>query len=305
MYRYASLTPKAARAFAALTYERYRRPITDAARADGLIVVGAYSLLEPVGLLVGAISSENSDAHLLSLTVVSEHQSRGIATEMLRQFEEAVCARDGQVLYASYVGDNPPLERAFAKQGWDAPRVMAVAVECSPEAIYPSPIYQMKAVAPPEFEFFAWADLTATDRAAIEARERQLGGWYSAASHAGNVSPFVEEQFLEPQCSVGLRHQGEVVGWMIVHRIRADALHFISLFLSPEYRRQNLGILLVMSAVQRVVDTYLPVFPSIRVFWQFTIENNIMEQMVEQHLAPYALAFNREKTVIKHICYNV
>lgn len=301
VYRCTSLTPKAARAFVALTYERYRRAITDPARADSLIVLGAYSLLEPVGLLVGFIGPEHRDAQVLSLTVVREHQSRGVATTLLRQFEDAAKAQGASALSAIFVGDNPPLERVFAKQGWDAPKVIGVAVECSPEAISPSPIYQLKAVAPPEFEFFAWGALTDADRMAIETREAQPGGWYSAASLAGNVSPFVDEPLQEHVCSVGLRHQSAVVGWMIVHRMRDDALHFSSLFVSPEYRRQNLGILLVMCAVQRVVDTYLPVSPAIRVFWQFRIENTVMEQMVEQHLAPYAIAFNREKTVRKHL----
>lgn len=243
--------------------------------------------------------ADAQSASLLSLTVVSEHQSRGIATELLSQFDTLIKEQGGRTLYAAYVGDNLPLERVFAKNGWDAPNVIGVAVECSPEAIYPSPIYQMKAVPPPEFEFFAWGDLTTEDRAAILAREAQSGGWYSAIGLPGNVSPFVEEQFLDGHCSVGLRHQGTIIGWMIVHRIRKDALHFISLFVSPEYRRQNLGILLVMSAVQRVVDQYLPTFPSIRVFWQFVVENQVMHQMVEQHLAPYAIAFNREKTILK------
>jgi ribosomal protein S18 acetylase RimI-like enzyme len=297
MYRYAVLDAKTGTAFAPLTYERYRRSLTDA--KPEFIAIGAYQLWQPAGLLVGFYDAAKHEAQVLSLTVASEHQKRGVATELLRQFEERLAQRGCIAIRAAYVGDNPALERVFARQGWDAPRITGVAVECNVDMIQPSPIYQMKPVLPPEFEFFEWSDLTADDRAAIQEREAQPGGWYSATELPGSVTPFVEEQFLDGHCSVGLRHKGEVIGWMIVHRIREDALHFISLFVSPEYRRQNLGILLVMSAVQRVVDYYKVHYPTIRVFWQFAIENKVMEQLVEEHLAPYAIAFNREKTFLK------
>ena len=297
MYRYAPLNAKTGGIFAPLTYDRYHAALS--APPPGFIAIGAYQLWQPVGLIVGFHDTDKQQAQLFSLTVAPKHQTKGLGTELMRQFERVVCEQGCHFIKTAYVGDNPPLERVFIKQGWQTPAVIGIAVECNFNSFLSSPIYLVKPELPQGFEAFAWMDLTAQDRAAIQAREALPGGWYSATGIPGSVSPFVEEQFLEPRCSIGLRHEGNVVGWMIVHRLREDMLHFICLFVSAEYRRHNLGILLVMVAVQRTFEVYQPEHPDIRGFWQFRIENKVMEQMVEAHLAPYAIDFKREKSVQK------
>ncbi len=297
MYRYAPLDAKTGGIFAPLTYERYHAALNNP--LAGFIAIGAYQLWQPVGLVVCFYDGKTQQAQIVSLTVVPKHQNKGIGTELLRQFEQVVCEQGCRSMKAVYVGDNPPLERIFLKHHWEMPKIIGVAVECNYDRIEPSPIYQIKPALPSGFEVFPWDELTVEERVTIEVREAQPGGWYSASEMSGSVSPFSDERFRESHCSIGLRYQGEVVGWMIVHRTREDALHFISLFVSPEHRQQNLGIFLVMLAIQRGRDYYQQNVPDIRVFWQFRIENKVMEQMVEAHLAPYAIDFKREKSAQK------
>ncbi len=299
MYRYAVLDAKKGKGFAPLTYDRYRPFLKGEIESERIISIGAYHLLQPVGLIVAGYDLQTKQGSILSLTVLPDHQNYGIGIELLRRIEEMIIHQGCESIDANYVGDNEPLERLFAKRGWNTPQTIGFAIECNANSFMSSPIYLVKPELPQGFEAFAWMDLTAEDRAAIQAREALPGGWYSATGIPGSVSPFIEEQFLEPRCSIGLRHEGNVVGWMIVHRLREDMLHFICLFVSAEYRRHNLGILLVMVAVQRTFEVYQPEHPDMRVFWQFRIENKVMAQMVETHLAPYAIDFKREKSAQK------
>jgi GNAT superfamily N-acetyltransferase len=56
---------------------------------------------------------------------------------------------------------------------------------------------------------------------------------------------------LEPTISIGLRWRGEVVGWMICHRVAFDTLQYSAFFVREDLRRRGLGWALVHEAVRR------------------------------------------------------
>lgn len=65
------------------------------------------------------------------------------------------------------------------------------------------------------------------------------------------LTPFQEEPRLEPAVSVGLRWEGEVAGWLIVHRVAFDTVQYSAFFLRPDLRGRGLGLALLREAVRR------------------------------------------------------
>lgn len=290
--RYQRLDAATMPTFAPLMYERFRPYFTGQKSSEKLIAFGAYQLWQAVGVILGVQDGEK--ANLLAVVVRPEYQNTGIATELVRLLEDAVRQQGGVHLEAFY-HENPPLERVFAKRGWDAPHVFMMTVECQFEPFRASPIYQNLPALPDGYALFLWGALTAEDRSTIVDREAQPGGWFSASlTSEYSVSPFINEALLEPNCSVGLRYHGEVIGWMIVHRLNQDTMNFISLFLDPEHRRTSLGIALVVEAVRRCYEIYSKTHPNMRTFWQYSPSNDVMRRMGEQYLVPYAVSHQRE-----------
>jgi hypothetical protein len=78
---------------------------------------------------------------------------------------------------------------------------------------------------PSEYELFPWVELRPEERADILTRQR-AAEWYPET-----LSPFPEEERIEPVSSLGLRFHGQVVGWCITHRMKPDTIRFFRLFI--------------------------------------------------------------------------
>lgn len=93
----------------------------------------------------------------------------------------------------------------------------------------------------PAFEIFKWKDLTSEEREYILNRKKQ--GWYDTV-----FCPFANEDTIEFN-SLGLRHEGKVVGWMITHRISPDTIQYWCLFIDPAFQTTGIGMHLLVQAI--------------------------------------------------------
>jgi GNAT superfamily N-acetyltransferase len=85
-----------------------------------------------------------------------------------------------------------------------------------------------------------------------------------------------------PDCSVGVRHDEQVAGWMITHRAGPDVLQFTCLYADPTLRGTGTGPALLGLAIRRYLEeTDLP-----RCIWMVDAEKKRMQQYVERRLAP-------------------
>jgi predicted GNAT family acetyltransferase len=85
-----------------------------------------------------------------------------------------------------------------------------------------------------------------------------------------------------PDCSVGVRHDEQVAGWMITHRAGPDVLQFTCLYANPTLRGTGTGPALLGLAIRRYLEeTDLP-----RCIWMVDAEKKRMQQYVERRLAP-------------------
>ncbi len=239
-------------------------PIRYAAYTEGGATVGLALAHVPPGL---------PTVELLSVWVDAAHRRRGVATELLERIERAAQAAGSRAIEGRYRTAWPSaeaIERLLARRGWDAPRVAgrvyAGRLDRARE-IGRMPLFQI----PEGYTVVPWAELTAADRALVEA------GAFDAPP---SVDPRMVEAGYEPGTSVALRHHADrLVGWCLTHRTRPDTIEFTALWVAPAHREQGLSLLLAVEVGRRMADVGLA-------RGQFVVEpdNEPMARFVEDHL---------------------
>jgi GNAT superfamily N-acetyltransferase len=215
-----------------------------------IMAVGASCGKEAVGLALASTKPDDSSARVLSIYVEPEHRNVGVGTRLLATLEEVVSARACQRLSLTYFDVLPTagaLEQILARNRWSDPEVDMVMVKGSDEVgrvVVESEWMKKKRTLPSGYEIFLWSELTAEEREAI-IRRQAAGPWYPE-----ELSPFREAAIMEPLNSLGLRYQGEVVGWLVNHRIGPETIRYTPLFISQEARSVSAAFMLITEAIR-------------------------------------------------------
>ena len=101
---------------------------------------------------------------------------------------------------------------------------------------------------------------------------------------------FVEDTRLEPLNSLGLRYQGEVIGWTITHRIDSETIRYSVMFVEERFQRMGRGFSLLTQAVKRQIDSGIP-------YATAAVSNNnpSMLHCVERYHKPYAMFISESR----------
>ncbi len=232
----------------------------------------------PAGLALARLGTEDPpEAELLSLFVASARRNRGTATALLAALESDLARTGVRRLHGVYMSGKPhvaALERVFAKRGFDPPVHRKVAVQFAPEE--PSrAVWYRKARLPDDSVVFPWTDLTADELADLK-RSQQERPWIPPA-----LEPWSADPNVDPVSSVGLRRNGEVVGWVINHRMRPDLVAFTISYMRPDLARRGAIFPLYVASLQRLQGT--------GVLCSFVTDANFADMMrfVLRHVAPY------------------
>ncbi|MFT3772470.1 MAG: GNAT family N-acetyltransferase [Minicystis sp.] len=231
-----------AAALGAMTFPRFRKGLG----APRTIAVGALTGGDCVGLGLASLpGAPDRRGEVLSIFVAAEHRGRGLATGLLGALEQALAAAgvaSAELSFASDKPTTPAFERVLAKRGWAAPRA-STYIGRADRRVRSAPWAQTPL--PEGMELFPWTALRPEERAAIEARGRD-SGWYPE-----ELSPFAEDEILDPVTSVGARRGGEVIGWMVNHRVAPGTIRYSTLFVDPALRDRGCGVALCGAAVCR------------------------------------------------------
>jgi GNAT superfamily N-acetyltransferase len=233
-----------------MTFPRFCSLLKALAEDPSMVAVEARHEEEVVGLALARTSSNGHSAQVLSIYIKKEHRNIGVGSSLLTCLEEALAESSCQCIDLSYREDLPAagaLEAVLARNRWATPEVDLVMVKGTDEAgqaIIESEWMKKKRTLPPGYEIFLWSELTAEEREAIVQRQA-AGPWYPE-----ELSPFREEEIMEPINSLGLRYQGEVVGWMVNHRIGPETIRYTPLFVSQEARSVSAAFMLITEAIR-------------------------------------------------------
>jgi GNAT superfamily N-acetyltransferase len=245
------------------------------------IAIGVVIQGQPVGLVLAEYSINQNQANILSLIVAKEHRQRGLGSALLMQIEEILKGYGCQQLNLLYDLNltTPILERMLKQQNWTPGSFYSLQCVANRKTITQAP-FLSRYTLPKKFTIFPWVELTAQERAKIEQRDDGL-------NYPDELSPFKEDQ-IEALSSVGLRYEGEVVGWSIFQRLTPNFVIYKPLFVKPELRSIGLGIhLFVASANRQLTDEKVT-----DAMFIILTGNTLMVRFVKRHIIPYLTAVN-------------
>ena len=267
--------------YEALTFPSIRKQAAARSITEPLVTMAASHHGQFIGLALAEVLPAGDAARVLSLFVAPGHRRKGVGATMLVHLERAL-AREGcihaSLAYRSNWKNVPAIERLLEKRGWPPARTRLLICKTTMEQIAQAPLDRVSL--PNGFTIFPWTELTTEEEEEIRRRQEQEdGGWYPQT-----LTPFQVEERMEPLNSLGLRHKGQVVGWMITHRTTPDTIQYTSLFVDAKLQNLGRALPLVTEAVRRqmAVADEIP-----RAIFQVEVENESAMKFVNRRVRPY------------------
>ena len=255
------LEPSMAEACARMTFPVYRH-LLSLRPAPRHPEQGDDQLIQPVGFVARSdegpvgfalaelpLGASASIPELLSLFVRPESRNRGVGTALLERLERHLGERGFQEVKAVYMGNRPgnaALSRVFAKRGWSAPEVRTVTLRFSPRGARDTPWYGRVRLSQ-EYQIFPWTELTPGEREQLQ-RSQADSRWIPA----GLVPWDHDFHSFDPVSSVGLRYRGQVVGWVINHRVPPATVRFTCSFMRKDLGRRGRILPLYTASLERL-----------------------------------------------------
>ena len=243
------LNTTTAPAFAALTFPRFRERLLNLASFPQTVAVGASQMGRQVGLVVGNVQKDGLKALASSVYVLPQYRNSGVATELLGRLEDELRQRGCNQIGGHYQTGKPSasaVEKVLAKRDWEAPALDTIVFMLDGARLLSGAKWlQTLGELPPGFSFFPWRDLSADEQQAIAGQQDWIPDF---------VTPHANHEF-EPHSSIGLRFNGEIVGWYIHRHLDAETVT-VEAWVKPELHRVGRSFLLaglIRESVSRVL----------------------------------------------------
>lgn len=291
------LTPDQTLAYARFTAQRYRPWLTSG--HDDVVAVGATWRGRPVGLALGTHTPGTAQATVRTVSVLPTYRRRGIGTALLQRLEATLSTRGAAQVEGEYPDNaaQPAVEALLARAGWGDRRLgRLIAVSELPVGIRAPWVHYPL---PEGFEVFPWHARTAHD-------EERLRTWWP--EQLAQSDPALHEERLAPDYggrpalrlnSLGLRYDGEVVGWLLTHRTAPRALLHDRLFVAHALRHTGVGALLVGAAIRAHYAAEGACTPPHRFLCQTLGTNRPMLAFIRRRIRPYATSLTEVYTTSK------
>ena len=237
---------------------------------------------KPVGLLVTSCMPENKILQIKVLNTLPGDQSADIRQKLLDFMTQEAIKKKFQTLLAVYPNEGPFLEeweQLFIQNQWDGKKL--VMIECfyaDCQQFHP-PWFDKNYQLDPSYEIFPWSELTQKDKESI------VQAWENGAIPQ-NVYPFSGNALFEPITSLGLRHKGGVVAWVINRVAANNTLCYQSIFSDYDLQKKGHAIVLLIESIKR--QQQLSPFKSSVFQINITYVRQAWVTFVRRRSAPYA-----------------
>ncbi|UQZ36995.1 hypothetical protein C2I18_27755 [Paenibacillus sp. PK3_47] len=202
---------------------------------DSLIVFGAYADGVPAGLGAVSLSTAGGRAKVLGVTVDSEYRRQGIGRRLMSELGRAVRRNGASSLFTEYIAGTET-ESAEAEYltscGFSPPRP-GIYICSGPFQAALQLDWASRLSLPEDFILDSFTTLTDDERSNLNLGE---GDWYPAELH-----PFAEEEFIDYERSLIMRHRNRIAGWMIVEAFGERKMLLKTMFVSKPYQRMARG----------------------------------------------------------------
>lgn len=270
-----------------MTFARYRDWMRTAQPSG--VAIGLRSGDRPVGLAIAEFQGETGE--ILSLFVLPDLQGRRLGTALLTASEQALRQRGAKQAVIRFNTELPsatPLAQILWREGWSPPETAMCFAKI--RSTIAEEIWLQRS-AELDGELTSWSQLSG--------KERQ---WMTESQplFSAELWPFdSEESTIEPEISSLLRKDGEVIGYLVTHRVGVGMVRYTSLFV------RNVG-----SRRERAERSFALLARSIR--QQFALqgpegtgtlavraENAPMLRILERRVLPHALSIHELRVARK------
>lgn len=219
------------------------------------------------------------------LEVKEAFRNLGVGAELLKRFEND--STDLDLLELSVIGNEEShgaILRVAKKNGWSDPKISSYCYRTTIKKFFESVPWAGKHR---EYRyqkyFFPWKELTSAERNQLK-NEEGPDSWRDESNPA---SPLVFGNDFEPSTSLGVRIDGEIVGWMINGLYGADTVLYGSYFVRRPYRNAGMAISLLLEALKRQREVAIP-----NCVWFAQKSNPAAKRLYDKILAPCILSRN-------------
>ena len=221
-----------------------RRTLACGATRDGVVIGLALAQRAP---------TVPPTVEILSLFVVRDLRGHGIATRLLSCLEEAARRSGAVELSGSYMTGRPSLEaleRVFVKRGFDQPVLRRLIFKFTPEQAAQCRWFK-QARLPTGASIFKWSELTAADMDDLKQGQAERH-WIHP-----KLEPWHWDRNFDPASSVGMRKDGEIVGWAINHRLTPGLVTFTTAFMRADLARRGASFPLYVASLMPLMGSGL------------------------------------------------
>ncbi len=259
-----------------------------------IVAMGAAIDDEPIGLALAEIQPDQV-AKILSIYVKPAYRQKGVGTALLTELERTLNQQGCTTALIVYVAGKPAtpaLEKLLHTCDWSLPEPRMLICRC--DRRMRSAAWIDQASLPKTFTIFPWTELTAAERQTLQ-QQQEESPWMPES-----LVPFHYEQSMEPLNSVGLRYQGEVVGWVITQRFKPDTICYSCSFVRPDFQQRGRIIPLYAEAIKRHYSR--PEIPYAT--WVVPYVYPGMVQFVQRRMAEYMTTIDEFRRSLKPLSEN-
>jgi ribosomal protein S18 acetylase RimI-like enzyme len=215
------------------------------------VAVGVYRDGAPAGLALAELPDGTNEAEVLSLFVAPEHRGEGLGPRLLLALETELRSRGIARVHGVFMTEQPgtpALERVLAKAAWDAPVPRMLTARFSLDAARRTDWYGRYPLTE-GFEVFPWGELPPQERRALRASQEERK-WIKP-----DLVPWNHDAYgFEPVSSLGVRHRGELVGWVINHALSPALVRFTCSFIRRDLGRRGKLVPVFSESIRRLSE---------------------------------------------------
>lgn len=286
-----NLTADNISAYDAFTFPSLQKRWQTRTKQGELVGISATISHQMVGMVIAEILPESQNppslsASIISCYVVPNHRHQSIGTTLIGNLEKElkkVSCQRVEISYKSSELTALALEPLLKNKGWLPPQTTFLLAQTTTQKIAEAP-WLHKYPLPDSFTVFPWSELTAQERQAI----------LQQGEYPNPLNPFSDESRIEPLNSLGLRHNGEVIGWMITHRVAPDTIRYSSLFVRKKYQKLGRGISLLAASIKLQIDSEIE-----NGTFSVAADNEPMLSFLNRHLRPYLTGIGSSRIAVK------
>ena len=208
-----------------------------------------------VAMLTFHIDEDNKFAEIVSVFVLKGHREKGIAAELFSKMEKFVITKNIKtigMIYHSNMDSFEAIEKIADRNKWEYRNDSLINYKVKNDIDPDHPYYRKKYKLPEDYEIFSWGEIAKDDKEYI-LKKQESEEWFSPS-----LWPFIFENKVHSGASIGIKYQGNVIGWFVAYQFLENYLQVNCMFMDKEHRKSGMGLLFWLEATKRIARSGIP-----------------------------------------------